>query len=995
MPAPLTAPTPARHPPSKLRIPCQAWLLALLLAWLLALPRAHAGEPTTTPLPRVEVGMHTAPIRRIATDGQGRWAVTASEDKTARLWAVASGKLLGVLRPPQDGGDEGKLYAVAMSPDGRQIAVAGRTAHTWDGTVSIYLYQHDPQQHTLRLARRLSGLPEAINHLAFSADGRWLAAGLWGKNGVRVFDAASGQLTGQDASYGADCYSVAFRPASGSQPLELLTSSFDGLLRLHPVDKQGHLGAPRVQRAPGGGQRPFAARFSPDGQRIAVGFADSTVVQVLDARDLRELFRPERQGVDNGNLSKVAWSVDGRSLVAAGRWDVKGQSPMRRWAAQDGRRLADTPLAADTVMDLAPLPQGGWLFAAADPAWGVLDAQGVVQRRQDAQQADLRGQYDQFQLSADGQQVRFGFAKWGKQPYVFDLSRRQLRPAAAHEPGLHAARTHAETLKVENWKNNTQPRLNGQPIQLEPNEPARSLAIDANGKGFVLGADWRLRGYQHSGEPQWRKPVPGVAWAVNQSQDGRWVVAGYDDGSIRWYRREDGQEVLALFVHRDGKRWVLWTPEGFYAASEGGEDLFGYHRNQGKNQNGEFISARQLRETFYRPELLSQRLSAKGDERMREAVAALGDVRQLLARAGAPALRLRSAANVTTDEDGQYTPEVEVQALGDIRASRPRLVVRIDGVEVRDARWNAPVLTPPQRVILPMLKLSEGEHRVSVELVDGRGVASPAVTARVKVPPSRQRAQGTLHLLAVGVSQYHDSSLNLKFAATDAEAMVAKVRERGGALFGQKVVAKALTNANATVAKIDATLSEMANNAKPHDTFLLYFAGHGVTVGGGVGEYHFLPHELEWRNEKALRNQAVSQSKLREWLSWLPVRSLLLLDTCQAGNVISLAGRAAEVKASLSTMIRNSNRSVIVASSNTSIALEGYKKHGIFTWVVLEALDQADYDNNGIIDIDEIAMHVRTHVPKISQSESKSKYRMVPMQDIVGQPFPVALPLKR
>jgi tetratricopeptide (TPR) repeat protein len=41
---------------------------------------AFAGEPTAEPLLRLETGMHTAEIRRIATDAAGRWAVTASKD---------------------------------------------------------------------------------------------------------------------------------------------------------------------------------------------------------------------------------------------------------------------------------------------------------------------------------------------------------------------------------------------------------------------------------------------------------------------------------------------------------------------------------------------------------------------------------------------------------------------------------------------------------------------------------------------------------------------------------------------------------------------------------------------------------------------------------------------------------------------------------------------------------------------------------------------------
>ena len=77
---------------------------------------AQAATATAEPLARLETGMHTAVIMRVATDSAGRWAVTASQDRTARVWEIATGRLAGVLRPPQDDDNEGKLFAAAMSP---------------------------------------------------------------------------------------------------------------------------------------------------------------------------------------------------------------------------------------------------------------------------------------------------------------------------------------------------------------------------------------------------------------------------------------------------------------------------------------------------------------------------------------------------------------------------------------------------------------------------------------------------------------------------------------------------------------------------------------------------------------------------------------------------------------------------------------------------------------------------------------------------------------
>src|SRR5215472_12894468 len=108
--------------------------LAAFAGLLLALSAAAAGRaqpssdtPVTAPILRLNTGGHTAPIWRVATDREGRYAVTASQDKTARVWSLPDGKLLSVIRVPIDDGNTGQLYAVAMTPDGATVALGGWT----------------------------------------------------------------------------------------------------------------------------------------------------------------------------------------------------------------------------------------------------------------------------------------------------------------------------------------------------------------------------------------------------------------------------------------------------------------------------------------------------------------------------------------------------------------------------------------------------------------------------------------------------------------------------------------------------------------------------------------------------------------------------------------------------------------------------------------------------------------------------------------------------
>jgi WD40 repeat protein len=156
--------------------PLKNALLIALLVWSCAPAReaaAQGGGPSKEPALRIETGMHTATIWGVGVDRAGKFLVTSSIDKTARVWELATGRLLRVLRAPIGNGSEGKLHGVAISPDGNTIAVSGWTGFEWDKLSSIYLFDRESG----RLLRRLPGLPQIVTHLAFSADGTACASG--------------------------------------------------------------------------------------------------------------------------------------------------------------------------------------------------------------------------------------------------------------------------------------------------------------------------------------------------------------------------------------------------------------------------------------------------------------------------------------------------------------------------------------------------------------------------------------------------------------------------------------------------------------------------------------------------------------------------------------------------------------------------------------------------------------------------------------------------
>jgi len=545
-------------------------VFALLPLGLASPGGAGAADPPKGPIPRIEAGMHTAQIYRVSADASGRLALTVSEDKTARLWELPSGRLLRVLRPPVGPEHEGKLNAGALSPDGSLAAVGGNTGFDWDDTGSIYLFDTT----TGRLVRRLTGLPNGVLDLTFSANGRWIAAGLQGSGGLRIWDAGDGREIAHDSEYTDDCSCVDWMGDS-----RIVTACSDGQVRLYDLSPQPAavlkpIRAVRLKQGQGNGAS--CTRFSPDGRHIAVGFAGLKSIAVVSSADLAFEFAPKSSGINNGDLQFVAWGADGRTLSAGGLWNDNG-SRIRTWQQAGRGKFSDHATSVQQLSDIRALPGGGLIFGSNDPAWGVVSSDGKSETL-GVTPIVIFGTDDQdqnaFRVSANGGVVSFPFATFGKLPATFDVIQRQLLnlPAGKAFPsGLRAARTTG--LKLSDWDNvNAVAKLRGKPLMTNENDCSVSMAISPDASFFVIGTITSgLWCFSVDGSERWDIGGPGVPYGMNVSPDGRLVVAGFSDGTIRWYRADNGKELLAFFPHADRKRWVLWAsdyqPQGGISAN--------------------------------------------------------------------------------------------------------------------------------------------------------------------------------------------------------------------------------------------------------------------------------------------------------------------------------------------------------------------------------------------------------------------------------------------
>ncbi|MDD4928559.1 MAG: caspase family protein [Gallionella sp.] len=918
------------------------WVLCLVCLSCAAMA-APLVQVSQEPVLRIETGEHLSLITKISADAQGHYVATASEDKTVRVWDALSGRLLQVLRPPIGDGSLGAVYAVALSPDGNTVAVGGNSSFGGKGH-SVYLF--DRASGILRKNGTLSGLEAPVHQLAWSSDGTFIAIGLR-QEGLRVFRADL-KFVGADPEYNDIIYGADF--ASDGR---LVTSSLDGSLRLYRIVKGGLERIARV-RAPGG--KPYTVAFSPDGTLIAVGYSDAAKVDVLDAGTMEIEFSAGR--MRNGNLGRIAWSADGRTLFAGGTASSGGRFPVLAFAdggRGEGRELSSFGNIVTSMTSIAD----GVAVASADPAWASFDGRGNQRFSLQSKRGDFRDNWSNFRVSADGKIVGFSFKPGGRELSIFDAQQGEVRSdTTASAKKFAAPRFFAPGIDMDGWKNSDSPKLNGRPLQLLPQELSRSLAVAPDGSHFVLGTEWYLRNFDSNGRQSWEQRIPGAAWAVNFSGDGRWLVAALADGTIRWYRAADGQEQIALFPHADGNRWVLWTPSGYYDTSVNGESLVGWHLNRAFNKESDFFSVGRFRAQYYRPEVL-QKVFQTGD--IREALlAVVTSVASSVAPAPPavqtilpPVVELQTGTQIETD--ASVVP-VKFSLRSPNDAPPIELKVRVDGklVNTYDARSLSRTRSAEAGAhVLQVPVPPNHDSEVVILARNKNGFSEPTIIHVKRLSKAADKEPlvklKKLYLLAVGVSVYPGlpRENQLTYPAKDAKDFSDMFQKHGTNLYDQ-IEIRVMQNEQATRKNVLEGLQWLKNSVGPDDMGILFLAGHGF-LHPSTKKYFFASHDLVLKD---MEKTAVPGSSIQDLISKLRGRGIFFMDTCYSGFALDNLRVNTEMTGVLNEADDEKGVAVLSGAGGRQEALESDDwKNGAFTYAIKEGVLQrrADFEKDGRI----------------------------------------------
>lgn len=474
-----------------------------------------------------------------------------------------------------------------------------------------------------------------------------------------------------------------------------------------------------------------------------------------------------------------------------------------------------------------------------------------------------------------------------------------------------------------------------------------------------------------------------IAPSIAFSPDGRTVVVT-SLGAVRLFDVANGEEIAAMIAFEDGE-WIVITAEGYYNASENGAQYL----NVGFE--GRDYTVNQFYDVFYRPDIVVAKLSGQDIKglfslTMKDASRNPPPMVNIIA----PKEINKSKVNIC------YQVKNSGGGIGEVRLFHNGKLIQSDGYyreiaksssaeTIQLASLGSRAIYDDMRSVSlksktdSILKSSKskgdvfegctevdsisGENEVSITAFNGNNTVQSAIKT-INFNSSIQQQDPNLYILSIGIDRYKDSTANLKYAVKDATDLEEKLKLQSATLFKpQNIHYSLLKDGEATKKNVIEKINQLSKMIKPNDSFILFVAGHGALL---QNQYYMLTNDY---NGQLMESSMISSNEIVEMSKKIKsLNQLFILDTCHAGGVDYIVSGLYDAR--MSVLAKKMGLHIYASASDKQSALDGYKGNGLFTYTLLDGLNnnrKADKNNNGKVSVEGLGEYSKKLTVEVSK----------------------------
>lgn len=479
-----------------------------------------------------------------------------------------------------------------------------------------------------------------------------------------------------------------------------------------------------------------------------------------------------------------------------------------------------------------------------------------------------------------------------------------------------------------------------------------------------------------------------------------------DNGIISMWDLSNCQS-RASFLAFGEEDYLIISPDGYYKSSKGNMNQIGFR------QNGGLYTFDQFDIRYNRPDKVLESMGLASEKQLamyrkayQKRLSRLGISESTVATyVHAPEISITNSLELpqkTTSNSVELSIEASDEELHIDRINVYVNDVPIYGKQGKDLR-SQKKSSIKSRLTIP---LSQGKNNIQVSVMNTDGIES--VRESYSVDCSKTIKKPNLYIIAFGIREYKDSSMNLTYSDKDAQDLIKVFQE--SQLYGsvQPII---FQNNEVTKEKVAAAKSALMKS-DIDDHVILFYSGHGVL--DNQMDYYLSTHDLDFEQPQ---ERGLAFESYRDILDAIPARNrLILVDACHSGEIdkeeiseesdiamqessslvfkskgfatkgkkiIGLANSFELMKELFVELRKESGATIIASSAGKEYSLESDEwKNGVFTFALKEGLIElkADSNNDKRVSVSELKRYLFERVKELTDGKQTPTVRRENLQ---------------